>query len=108
MRRLLISIVAICVVALGVFALANRPVQAPGDDIIIKGGSLEITCGSNQGAQCLGFDSATGKYHVKNIGHMTKIVVMDSHNTVLYDSSDPNHCGGGAFDSKSEIHVTYK
>jgi hypothetical protein len=108
-RLLIVALATICVLALGVYGLVHRPpVQDPGDDIIIKGGSLDITCGSNQGAQCLAYNANTGKYEHKKSAHVTKIVVMDSHYKVLYDSSDPNHCGGGSFDNKSEVHITYK
>ena len=108
LRLRLTLLAAICMLALGAYALANRPPLAGGDDIIIKGGSLDITCGSNQNAQCLDFNATAGKYQHKKSAHITKIVVLDSNGKVLYDSSDANHCGGGAFDNKSEIDVTYK
>ncbi len=109
MRRLLISIAAICILALGVFALVNRPPQpVPGDDIIIKGGSLEIQCGSKHGNDCLGTPDANGKYkHKKSGNHITKIVVRDTNNNVLYDSSDPQHCGGSSLGAHPEIRITY-
>ena len=69
LRLLIIAIATICVLALGAFALVNRPaIPAPADDdIIIKGGSLEIDCGKNQGKDCLGDpDVTTGKYKPKH------------------------------------------
>jgi len=109
MRRLLIPIAASCVLALAAFTLASRPPQVPGDDIIIKGGSLEIQCGTNHGIDCLGVHDQYGKYkHKKSAAHITRVWVL-SGNTTLYDSSDPNHCGGAsAIDPKAEIHITYK
>ena len=109
-RLLIIAIATICVVALGVFALVNRPSQppSPGDDIIIKGGSLEIQCGSNHGVDCLGANDATGKYkHKKTGNHITKIVVKDTNDNILFDSSDPQHCGGNALGAKPEIDISY-
>ncbi len=108
-RLLIIAIATICVVALGGFALGSRsPQPAPGDDIIIKGGSLEIQCGSNQGIDCLGTHDANGKYkHKKTGNHITKIVVRDSSNTVLFDSTDPQHCGGSALGTAPEIRISY-
>jgi hypothetical protein len=110
MRRLLLSIAAICLPALAAFALvSHRPPQAPGDDIIIKGGSLEIQCGANHGIDCFGTHDAYGKYkHKKSGNHITRVWVL-SGTTTLYDSSDPNHCGSNsAIDPKAEIHITYK
>ena len=101
MRRLLISIAAICVLALGAFALANRPVQAPGDDIIIKGGSMEIQCGYNHGKDCLTHTSGTYNYSHKKNAHITNVVVRDSTGAELYRS---------AFDAAHQpsIAVTFK
>lgn len=108
MRRLLIPIAASCVLALTAFALASRPPQAPGDDIIIKGGSLEIQCGKNHGNDCLGTPDANGKYKHKKNAHITRVWVL-SGNITLYDSANPSYCGSnGAIDPKSEIHITYK
>lgn len=108
-RLLIIAIATICVVALGGFALGSRsPQLAPGDDIIIKGGSLEIQCGNNHGVDCLGTHDANGKYkHKKTGNHITKIVVKDSSDTILFDSSDPQHCGGSALGNKPEIDISY-
>jgi hypothetical protein len=110
LRLRLTLLAAICLLALGAYALANRPPQVPGDDIIIKGGSLEIQCGTNHGVDCLGTHDAYGKYkHKKSGNHITRVWVLDSSNNTLYDSADPNHCGGNsAIDPKAEIHITYK
>lgn len=106
-RLLIMAIAIIGVVALAGFALVSRPVQVPGDDIIIKGGSLEIQCGSNHGIDCLGTHDAYGKYkHKKSGNHITKIVVKDSSNTILFDSSDPQRCGG-SLGNKPEIAISY-
>jgi hypothetical protein len=110
MRLLMIAIATIFVLALGAFALANRSPQDPADDvIIIRGGSLEVQCPANQGKTCLGLpDVTTGKYkHSKIDNHITKVVVMDSNGAVLFDSSDPKHCGGSALGKKPEIDITY-
>ena len=94
LRLLIVAIATICVLALGVFALVNSAPQAdPGDDIIIKGGSLEIQCGSKHGNDCLGSNDNKGKYRAKkNTFHITNIVVRDIANPslILFDRSfDP-------------------
>jgi hypothetical protein len=79
LRLLIISIATICVFALAVYALVNRPpVNEPDDEIIIKGGSMEIQCGKNHGTDCLGTPDATGKYKHKQAGsHIRRIVIKD-------------------------------
>ena len=104
LRLLIIAFATICVLALAAFALVNRP-AAPilGDDIIIKGGSLEIQCGSNQGTDCLGTNDNTGKYKHKQSGkHVTKILVKRTDGIVVFDS---NLTPVG---NKPEIDITYK
>ncbi|HEX9628498.1 MAG TPA: hypothetical protein VF961_00640, partial [Pyrinomonadaceae bacterium] len=60
LRLLIIALATIGVLALAAYALVSRPVpQVPGDDIIIKGGSLEIQCGVNMGTDCLGANDNT-------------------------------------------------
>lgn len=78
LRLLIISIATICVFALAAFALVNRPpVNDPDDEIIIKGGSLEIQCGNNHGRRCLGSNDNMGKYKNQDISkHIVKVVVM--------------------------------
>ena len=106
LRLLIIAIATICVLALGVFALVNqsKPDPDPGDDIIIKGGSLEIQCGANQGADCLGTNDNVGKYKHKQSGkHITKVVVNDSSGVKVFDSSILP-----TFGNKPTITLTYK
>lgn len=112
LRLLIIAITAICVMALGVFAFVNRPaVPVPGDDdIIIKGGSLEIQCGKNHksdNAGCLGLeDGLTGKFkHKQDAKHITQIVVKNSQGATLFDS---NANANNSLGAKPEIVVTYK
>ena len=103
LRLLIIAIATICVLALAAVALVNRPaVPAPGDDIIIKGGSLEIQCGSNHGTDCLGTNDSTGKYKHKQGGkHITQIVVKDSDGGQLSNNNfDAGH--------QPTITITYK
>jgi hypothetical protein len=102
MRRLLILIATICVIAFGVFAFANRPVQAPGDDIIIKGGSMMIQCGANHGNDCLSHTAGSDTYtHTKGNAHITHVTVTSSTGTVQYS---------GSFSASSQptIAVTFK
>ena len=106
LRLLIIAIATICVLAFAAFALVNQDKSdpAPGDDIIIKGGSLEIQCGANQGLDCLGTNDTTGKYKHKQSGkHITKIVVNDSNGVKLFDSS-----AFPTFGNKPTITITYK
>lgn len=103
LRLLIIALATISVLALGVFAIANRPPQDPGDDvIIIKGGSLEVQCGKNHGLNCLGSNDSKGKYkHKKNTGHIMQVVVKDSTGATVFSSSfDATH--------QPQIEVTYK
>ena len=74
LRLLVIAVATIFVLALGAFALVNRQV-APGggDDIIIKGGSLEVQCGSNHGKDCLGTNDSYGKYKHKKGGKIVRV-----------------------------------
>jgi hypothetical protein len=107
LRLLIIAIATICVMALGVFALVNRPTApaAPGDDdIIIKGGSIEIQCGKNHKKDCFGVpDVTTGKY--KRVGpddrHIMQVVVRDSAGGQLSNNNfDKDH--------QPTITITYK
>ena len=105
LRLLIIAIATICVLALAAYALVSRPApQAPGDDIIIKGGSLEIQCGVNLGTDCLGANDNTGKYKAKQqLKHISKVVVKDSSGVKVFDSSVLP-----TFGNKPEIDITYK
>src|SRR6266850_3193430 len=78
LRLLIISIASICVLTLAAFALANRPpVNDPDDEIIIKGGSMEIQCGNNHGRRCLGSNDNMGRYKNQDISkHILRVVVM--------------------------------
>ena len=90
-RLLVIAIATIFVLALGAYALVNRPaVQAPGDDIIIKGGSIELQCGSNHPKDCLGLpDLTTGKY--KKAGpdekHIMKVTVKNYNSNTMFSAN---------------------
>ena len=107
LRLLIVALATACVLALGVFAVANSPEPDIGpadDDIIIKGGSLEIQCGKNHYADCLGTNDNLGKYKHKQSGkHITKIIVKDSQGVKLFDSS-----AFPTFGPKPEINITYK
>jgi hypothetical protein len=78
LRLLIFSIATICVFALAAIALVNRPpVNDPDDELIIKGGSLEIQCGKNHGKKCLGSNDNQGKYKNQETSkHILKVVVM--------------------------------
>jgi len=103
LRLLIVALAVICVLALGALALVNGPAMpVPGDDIIIKGGSLEIQCGSNQGNDCLGVNDNTGKYkHKQSNKHIMQIVVRDSSGGQLANNNfDKDH--------QPSITITYK
>ena len=105
LRLLIIAVAAVGVLALGVFAFANRPVVlAPADDdIIIKGGSLEIQCGKNHNTDCLGTNDNMGKYKHKQSGkHITKILIRRSDGVVVFNSDIT------PVSQKPEIFITYK
>lgn len=106
LRLLIIAVAAFGVLALGVLALANRPV-APvpaDDDIVIKGGSLEIQCGKNHNTDCLGTNDNAGKYKHKQAGkHVTRIIIRRSPDGVVVFNSEITPVG-----NKPEIAITYK
>jgi hypothetical protein len=111
LRLLLIAITAILVVALAAFALVGAQDPAPGDDdIIIKGGSLDIECGKNHksdNAGCLSLDDGVkGKFkHKQKDKHIKRVVVRNTNsNTAVFDSDKPGYGIGG----KPEIIITYK
>lgn len=111
LRLLLIAFAAILVVALAAFALVGGPPAAPGDDdIIIKGGSLDVECGRNHksdNAGCLALDDGVqGKFkHKQREKHITRVVVKNPNsNTTVFDSDKP----GNAIGNKPEIIITYK
>jgi hypothetical protein len=103
LRFLIIALAAICVLALGASALVNGPTSpVPGDDIIIKGGSLEVQCGYNHGNDCLGTNDSTGKYKHKQSGkHIMQVVVKDSGGGQLSNNNfDKDH--------QPTITITYR
>ena len=105
LRKLVIVAAAVCVLALGVFALVKSPVPQDGDVIIIKGGSLEIQCGANQGHDCFGVNDNQGKYRHKNTaGKIEQIVVKDSGGTILKTFNRK----ADFTDGKPSIEITYK
>ena len=103
-RLLIVALATICALALGVYGLIHSPGQtmAPGDDIIIKGGSMDIQCGANHGKDC--FSHTAGSYtytHTKRTAHITNVVVKDSAGMELLNKSfDPTH--------QPTINVTFK
>lgn len=107
LRLLIIAFTTICVLALGVFALVNAPDpqhRPTDDDIIIKGGSLEIDCGKNHPKDCLGGNENKTKYkHKEDTKHITNIVIRDvaNNNQVFFDRS---------FDQTKppQVEITYK
>jgi hypothetical protein len=110
LRLLIIALATICVLALGAFALVNQTAPAdPVDDIIIKGGSLDIQCGTNHktdNAGCIGLDDGVrGKFKHKQPGKkITRIVVKNSINANLFDSG----ANANVLGSRPEVHITYK
>jgi hypothetical protein len=108
LRLLVVTLAAICVLALGVFAFVRAPKPPTGGDvIIIKGGSLTVECPDPADKNCMPFDSGSKQYKHKNsVGKIEQIVVMDSSGKPL-----PN----GTFtrtvnfpDGKPQIAVTYR
>jgi hypothetical protein len=111
LRLLIIALATICVLALGAFALVNNqvPPADPVDDIIIKGGSLDIQCGTNHkidNAGCIALDDGVrGKFKHKQPGkHITRIVVKNSSGANLFDSGTNANILG----PRPEVHITYK
>lgn len=106
LRFLIIAMATICVMALGAFALVNRPVQvAPGDDdIIIKGGSLEVDCGKNHGDDCMGGNDNRNKPKHRKGGKIVRVVVKKSNGDVLGTFTKKNDFKDG----KPIIVVTYR
>ena len=112
-RILLLTLATLFVLTLAAFAILSKPAPpaAADDDIIIKGGSMEIQCGRNHksdNAGCLSLDDAlTGHFKHKQDGkHITRIVVKNSANTVVFNSDTLN--ANNALGTKPEIDITYK
>lgn len=114
LRLMLIAIATVLVLALAAFALVNQPSapMAPSDDdVIIKGGSLEIQCGKNHkvdNAGCLSLnDNLTGKYkHKQDMKHITRIEVRNSSNATVFDSD--TLAADKKLGDKPEITIVYK
>ena len=105
LRVLIITLTTICVMSLGAIAFVSLSAApaAGGDDIIIKGGSLEIQCGSNHNPDCLGTNDSVGKYKHKQSGkHVTKIVIKSSDGAEVFNSE------ATPVGPKPEIVITYK
>ncbi len=85
LRLLIIALATICVLALAAFAFVSRPgVVDPGDDIIIKGGSLKIKCGVKHGKDCLGGNANNDTYsHKKGSGKIEQVTIRNSQNQDL-------------------------
>ena len=112
-RILLLTLATLFVLTLATFAIFSRPqLMAPADDdIIIKGGSLEIDCGKNHksdNAGCLALDDGlTGKFKHKQGGkHITKIVVKNTNGYVVFNSDNLN--ASNTLGARPEIDITYK
>src|SRR5229473_3242957 len=93
-RLLLVALATICALALGVYGLIHRPgPPMGGDDIIIKGGSMEIQCGANHGKDCLSHIAGTYLYtHTKRSAHITNVLITDRAGAELLNKSfDPTH-----------------
>jgi hypothetical protein len=104
LRLLIIALAAICVLALAAFAFVSSP-AAPGDDeIIIKGGSLEIDCGKNHGEDCMGGNDNRNKPKHRKSGKIVKIVVQKSDGTVLQTFTKKKDFNDG----KPSIVITYR
>lgn len=85
LRLLIIALATICVLALAAFAFVTQqePVD-PGDDIIIKGGSLKIKCGVKHGRDCLGGNANIDTYsHKKGAGKIQQVTIRNSQNQDL-------------------------
>jgi len=105
LRFLIITCTTICVMSLGAIAFVSLSAApaAGADDIIIKGGSLEIQCGSNHNPDCLGTNDSVGKYKHKQSGkHITKIVIKGSDGIEVFNSE------ATPVGPKPEIVITYK
>ncbi|HBB88093.1 MAG TPA: hypothetical protein DC047_10795 [Blastocatellia bacterium] len=107
LRLLIVTVAAICVLALGVFAFVRAPKPPGGDVIIIKGGSLTVECPDPLDKNCMPFDNGSKQYKHKNgNGKIELIVIMDSSGKPL-----PNGTFTRAVnfqDGKPQIAITYK
>jgi len=110
LRLLIIAIATICVLALGAFALVNRTTAPPnpGDDIIIKGGSLTIECTNAANKNCIApFDNTSKNYKHKNGGgKIERIVIMDSAGNALPNGTFTRSANFP--DGKPQVLVAYQ
>ncbi len=107
LRLLIVTIAAICVLALGVFAFVRAPKPPSGDVIIIKGGSLTIQCPDPADSNCLPFDNANKMYKHKNTaGKIEQIVIMDSGGVPLPNGTFTRTANFS--DGKPQIAITYR
>ncbi|MEO7970562.1 MAG: hypothetical protein ABI698_04630 [bacterium] len=108
LRLLVVTVAAICVLALGVFAFVRAPKpQGGGDVIIIKGGSLTLECPDPADKNCMPFDSTSKVYKNKNGGgKVEQIVVMDSSGKPLLNGTFTR--AGNFPDGKPQIAITYR
>ncbi len=105
LRLVIVALAIICVLALAALALVTRPALIPGDDdIIIKGGSLEVDCGKNHGKDCFGGNDNQNKPKHKKGGKIVKIVVVNSSGEILgtFTKKDNFH------DGKPAVIITYR
>ncbi|HYN24694.1 MAG TPA: hypothetical protein VES69_06565 [Pyrinomonadaceae bacterium] len=106
LRLLIIAIATIFVLALAAFALVNRPDPAADadDEIIIKGGSLEIDCGRNHGEDCMGGNDNRNKPKHRKGGKIVRIVVKKSNGDTLGTFTKKRDFTDG----KPSIEITYR
>jgi len=107
LRLLVIAIATIFVLALAAYALvSSSPMPVPADDdIIIKGGSLDIECGKNQGYDCFGSNTNTDRppKHKKD-GKIVQIIVRKSNGQSLRTFTMRDDFPDG----KPSIQITYR
>ena len=114
LRLVIIALAAVLVLGLAASALVTGPepqILPADDDIIIKGGSLDIQCGKNHktdNAGCFNLDDGvTGKFkHKQKDKRITRIRVKNSSNNVVFDSN--NLSTNNNLGAKPEIVITYK
>ncbi len=106
LRLLIIAIATIFVLTLAAFALVNRPdpAAAADDEIIIKGGSLEIDCGRNHGEDCMGGNDNRNKPKHRKGGKIVRIVVKKSNGDTLGTFTKKSDFTDG----KPSIEITYR
>ena len=83
---------------------------SPGDDIIVRGGSLQILCGKNHGPDCLGTNDNRGQYkHRISDAYVTRVIVRDSKSSQLANFRfDPAQVIRPEEARFEQIEITYK